>query len=101
LDETKQKLDYVLQLKVDDFLERRLQTIVFKLRLAVSVHHARVLIHQKQIRVGKQIVNKPSFIVRVDSEKHISYSPNSPMVNKEKFGRVLKKKHRKSEPSDE
>ena len=28
--------------------------------------------------VGKQIVNIPSFIVRVDSEKHIDFSVTSP-----------------------
>ena len=50
LDETKMKLDYVLGLKVEDFLERRLQTQVFKLGLAKSIHHARVLICQRHIR---------------------------------------------------
>lgn len=44
------KLDYVLGLRVEDFLERRLQTQVFKLGLAKSIHHARVLIRQKHIR---------------------------------------------------
>merc|ERR1711934_1176483 len=52
LDESRAKLDYVLALKVDDFLERRLQTQVFKLGLAKSIHHARVLIRQRHIRVG-------------------------------------------------
>ena len=64
LDETKLELDYVLALKPQDFLERRLQTQVFKLGLAKSIHHARVLIKQRHIRVGKQIVNIPSFMVR-------------------------------------
>ena len=50
LDESKMKLDYVLGLRVDDFLERRLQTQVFKLGLAKSIHHARVLIRQRHIR---------------------------------------------------
>uniref|UniRef100_A0A2K6MSU3 Small ribosomal subunit protein uS4 n=1 Tax=Rhinopithecus bieti TaxID=61621 RepID=A0A2K6MSU3_RHIBE len=44
LDEGKMKLDYILGLKIEDFLERRLQTQVFKLGLAKSIHHARVLI---------------------------------------------------------
>merc|ERR1712107_709516 len=44
LDEGHMKLDYVLGLKIEDFLERRLQTQVFKLGLAKSIHHARVLI---------------------------------------------------------
>lgn len=50
LDESRMKLDYVLGLKVEDFLERRLQTQVFKLGLAKSIHHARVLIKQRHIR---------------------------------------------------
>lgn len=78
LDESRQALDYVLSLKVQDFLERRLQTQVVKLGLAKSIHHARVLIKQRHIRVGKQLVNVPSFIVRIDSQKHIDFSINSP-----------------------
>lgn len=50
LDESRMKLDYVLGLKIEDFLERRLQTQVFKLGLAKSYHHARVLIRQRHIR---------------------------------------------------
>merc|ERR1712108_44587 len=46
LDEEHMKLDFVLGLKVEDFLERRLQTQVFKLGLSKSIHHARVLICQ-------------------------------------------------------
>ena len=72
------KLDYVLGLKIEDFLERRLQTQVFKLGLAKTIHHARVLIRQKHIRVRRQVVNVPSFIVRLDSQKHIDFSVKSP-----------------------
>ncbi|KAJ2059832.1 ribosomal 40S subunit protein S9B [Coemansia sp. S146] len=61
LDETKAKLDYV-----------------FPLGLAKSIHHARVLIRQRHIRVGKQVVNVPSFIVRLDSQKHIDFALTSP-----------------------
>eukprot|EP00127_Corallochytrium_limacisporum_P005262 Clim_evm79s201 gene=Clim_evmTU79s201 len=79
LEEDKMKLDYVLGLKVEDFLERRLQTQVFKLGLARSMHHSRVLIKQRHIRVGKQLVNVPSFMVRLDSQKHIDFGLNSPL----------------------
>mmetsp|Transcript_2793 Transcript_2793/g.4890 ORF Transcript_2793/g.4890 Transcript_2793/m.4890 type:complete len:193 (+) Transcript_2793:97-675(+) len=78
LDENNQSLDYVLSLKVQDFLERRLQTQVFKLGLAKSIHHARVLIRQRHIRVGKQLVNVPGYVVRVDSQKHIDFALTSP-----------------------
>merc|ERR1711926_31693 len=78
LSDDRMKLDYVLGLKIEDFLERRLQTQVFKLGLAKSIHHARVLIKQRHIRVRKQVVNVPSFIVRLDSQKHIDFSLKSP-----------------------
>merc|ERR1711924_500009 len=78
LDEDKQRLDYVLALKIEDFMERRLQTLVFKRGLAKSIHHARVLIRQKHIRVGRQIVDIPSFMVRVESQPHIEFSLTSP-----------------------
>merc|ERR1712178_582329 len=78
LDEDKQRLDYVLELKVENVMERRLQTLVFKRGLAKSIQHARVLSRQRHIRVGRQIVNVPSFMVRVESQPHIEFSLNSP-----------------------
>merc|ERR1711872_883709 len=94
LDETRMKLDYVLGLKIEDFLERRLQTQVFKLGLAKSIHHARVLIRQRHIRVRKQVVNVPSFIVRLDSQKHIDFSLKSPYGGG-RAGRVKRKNQKK------
>ncbi|KAE8150493.1 ribosomal protein S4 [Aspergillus avenaceus] len=91
LDETRMKLDYVLALHAEDFLERRLQTCVYKLGLAKSIHHARVLIKQRHIRVGKQIVNVPSYMVRLDSQKHIDFALTSPYGGG-RPGRVQRKK---------
>lgn len=93
------KLDYVLALKVEDFLERRLQTCVYKLGLAKSIHHARVLIRQRHIRVGKQIVNVPSFVVRLDSQKHIDFALSSPFGGG-RPGRVRRKKAKAAEKKD-
>ncbi|GBC08673.1 hypothetical protein RclHR1_00830024 [Rhizophagus clarus] len=100
LDETKMKLDYVLALRIEDFLERRLQTQVFKLGLAKSIHHARVLIRQRHIRVGKQIVNIPSFVVRLDSQKHIDFALTSPYGGG-RPGRVKRKRQRSATKGDE
>merc|ERR1712170_277219 len=99
LDESQDKLDYVLALLPQDFLERRLQTQVFKLGLAKSIHHARVLIRQRHIRVGKQIVNVPSFLVRLDSQKHIDFSLRSPFGGG-RPGRVKRKNSRKGQGGD-
>merc|ERR1711928_281044 len=100
LDETKMKLDYVLGLKIEYFLERRIQTQVFKLGLAKSIHHARVLIRQRHIRVRKQLVNVPSFIVHLDSQKHIDFALRSPFGGG-RAGRVKRKNSRKGQGGDE
>lgn len=101
LPEDKMKLDFVLGLKIEDFLERRLQTIVHQMGLARSIHHARVLIRQRHIRVRKQLVDCPSFMVRLDSQKHIDVS----LKNAGKLGRCARKKAKsaggKEEEADE
>lgn len=79
LDSDHAQLDYVLALTPQNFLDRRLQTLVVKLGHAKSMHHARVLIRQRHIRVGSQIVNVPSFMVRLESEKYIGLSERSPL----------------------
>ena len=91
LSEDQDKLDFVLALTPTEFLERRLQTLVFKLGLAKSMHHARVLIKQRHIRVGKQVVNVPSFMVRLDSEKHVDFAATSP-YGQGRPGRVARKR---------
>ena len=78
LDQEHAQLDYVLALTAQNFLDRRLQTLVVKLGHAKSMHHARVLIRQRHITVGTQVVNVPSFMVRLDSEKYIAISSRSP-----------------------
>ena len=57
VEDSEMDLDSVLQMTTQRLLERRLQTKVFKQGLAKSIHHARVLIKQRHIRVGKQVVN--------------------------------------------
>lgn len=91
LTDEENSLDDILKLTTQIFMERRLQTKVFKLNLAKSIHHARVLIRQRHIRVGKQVVNVPSFLVRTDSEKHIDLAVNSPYGNG-RPGRVARRR---------
>jgi len=62
-----------------------------KRKIASSVHHARILIRQKHIAVGKQMVNIPSFMVRVSSEQHIQLSATS-CIKTGALGRQKKKR---------
>merc|ERR1712086_27866 len=91
LDKYQRKLDYVLGLTVHQFMERRLQTLVVKRNLARSVHQARVLIRQRHIAVGKQMVDIPSFLVRRTSEQLIALSAAS-CKRTGKLGRTKRKK---------
>lgn len=99
LAENETKLDFVLSLTIEKFLDRRLQTRVFQAGLAKSIHHARVLIKQRHIRVGKRLVDVPSFMVRLDSEKHIEFALTSPFGGG-RAGRV-KRKSDKNKKSDD
>ena len=62
----------VLGLTKEDQLERRLQTFVFKKKLAQSIRQARQLITHKNVFVDGKVVNKPAFVVSKDLEGKIS-----------------------------
>ncbi|KAJ7508311.1 putative ribosomal protein s9 [Mycena galericulata] len=100
LDEARMRLDYVLALKLEDFLERRLQTQVFKSGLAKSIHHARTLIRQRHIRVGRQIVNVPSF-VHIDFALTSPYGGGRPGSVKRKCAAAAAKKEEGGEGEEE
>ena len=68
--------------------------------MARSIHHARVLIRQGHIKVGRQIVDVPSFHVRVDSERHIEFDPNSSLSGG-KVGRVKRRNLAKGNKQEE
>ena len=72
---------------------------VFKAGYAKSVHHARTLIKGRHIRVGRQIVNVPSFNVRVESEKHIDFAMQSPYGGA-RAGRVKRKREKAAAGGD-
>lgn len=89
--EEENALDDILRLSTQRIMERRLQTKVLKLNLAQSIHHARVLIRHRHIRVGKKVTNVPSLLVRTDSERHIEHSLKSP-YGQGRPGRVARRR---------
>ena len=88
------KLDYVLGLTSNKILDRRLQTRISQDAFhSKSIHQARVIIKQRHIRVGKDLVNAPSFNVRTESEKKINLAPLSPFETN-KPSRTSRKKNK-------
>merc|ERR1712187_798112 len=91
--DTENGLDYVLGMTVQKFLERRLQTRVFRNKKAKSIHHARCLIDQRHIAVDNQLVNIPSFLVTVENENKIDFHSSS-ALGEGKPGRIARIKAR-------
>jgi len=71
-------LDDILNLSVEDILERRLQTIVFRKGLAKSIYHARQLITHGHIAINDRRVTSPGHIVSREEENNISFYYLSP-----------------------
>jgi small subunit ribosomal protein S4 len=67
------KLDDVLALSVENFLDRRLQTRVMKKGLARTAGQARQLVTHGFIAVGGKCVTIPSYVVSVKEEPLVSY----------------------------
>lgn len=74
-------LDDVLDLTLEDILERRLQTLVFHRGLAQSIQQSRQLITHGHIAIDGKRVSTPSYLVLKDEETKIAYAPKSPLTN--------------------
>lgn len=78
------KLEDILALKIDDLLERRLQTLVFRKGLATSMKQARQFIVHGHIAVNGRKMTVPSYMVLKAEEDAIGYYVGSP-ITKEKL----------------
>ena len=72
----------VLALTEENLFERRLQTVLFKKKMANTVKGARQLIVHKNVLVDGRVVNIPSFIVTRDLEDKISLKERKVKVKK-------------------
>jgi small subunit ribosomal protein S4 len=72
------RLEEVLTLSVEDLLERRLQTFVFRTGLANSLFQARQLINHGHIAVNDRKVTSPSYQVKVADEESLDFAQSSP-----------------------
>lgn len=64
-------LDDILNLKVEDLLERRLQTIVMKKSGTKSPYQARQVVSHGHVSIGNRKVNIPGYLVRTEEEPQI------------------------------
>jgi small subunit ribosomal protein S4 len=74
-------LDNVLDLTIEDILERRLQTVVFRKGLARTVFQSRQLITHGHVSIDNRRVTIPGYIVAKEEEPQVIYSPESAVAN--------------------
>ena len=91
------ELSDVLGLTKENWLDRRLQTIVLKKGFVKNPRGARQLIVHKHVLVDGKIVNRPSFVVTTELEGKVSLKPGKV---KEKKVKVEKKETQPVEEQD-
>lgn len=94
-------LDDVLDMTVEDILERRLQTIVLRKGLAKTPYQARQLITHGHIAINGRKVLSPSYLVTKEEEKSVTYAPTSPLNNPEHPLRLVIEAESKSSGGEE
>lgn len=90
-----QSLDDVLNLKIQDILNRRLQTIVLKKGLAKSIKQARQVIVHNHISLADINLTSPSYLVSVSEEPDVKFSGNSSFSDPNHPERVLEQRPKK------
>jgi len=58
------QLDDVLALTVREILNRRLQTVIYRMGVAGTIKQARQLIIHKKIKVSDKLISSPSYLVK-------------------------------------
>lgn len=69
-----EKISDVLSLDKEDYLKRRLQSIIVKRKIASTPKQARQFIVHKHIKINNKKVNIPSYLVQIDEEDKIELS---------------------------
>jgi len=83
------RVEDVLSIELKDILERRLQTLVFRKKLARSMDQARQFIVHEHISIGDKKITVPSYMVSVEEENMIQFAQDSNLANPEHSERVI------------
>lgn len=91
------KLDDVLGLNVKNILDRRLQAIVFKNKLARTINQARQFITHGHVFIKDRLIDVPSYFVLRDEEDKIGFVPKSGLFKIDHPERVKEKEEVKTQ----
>ncbi|TFG32618.1 30S ribosomal protein S4 [Candidatus Thorarchaeota archaeon] len=85
---TEPTLDSVLDLTLENLLERRLQTLVFRKGFAASMHHARQLVTHGHIALDQGRVTTPARLITIDESNRIAYTTKSALNDQSHPARI-------------
>ncbi len=71
------KLDDILGLTINDIMERRLQSIVFRRGFARSMKQARQFITHRHVMVGQKKITSPGYLVPKAEESVVTFDARS------------------------
>jgi small subunit ribosomal protein S4 len=74
-------IDDILQMRTEDFLKRRLQSVVYSKGLATTMYHARQLITHGHIAIAGRKMDIPGYLVRRAEEDVLTYAASSPLTH--------------------
>ena len=87
-------LENVLEVRIEDLLERRLQTLVYRKGLANTIKQARQFITHGHIAINGKRVTRPGYLVKRGEDELISYYDPS-------FEEVVRTMNEKKETKEE
>jgi|SRR3989344_2721872 len=93
------EVDDVLSLTLRKVLDRRLQTMVYKLGMTNTSKQARQFIVHGHVFLDDKKMNVPSYMVHIDEEQKIKFKEGSNLTGK--FGKVEEEKPDKKEEEKE
>lgn len=76
-------LDDILALSIEDLLERRLQTLIYRKGIVNTLKQARQFVVHGHVLVGDFVINVPGYIVPKDREENITLSETIKVINVE------------------
>ncbi len=103
-------VDDVLSLNLRNILDRRLQTLVYKMGMANTQKQARQFIVHGHVFLDEKKMNVPSYLVPVDEETKIKFKDGSNLIGKfgkteeekpNKKGELLEKAHAKNSAKED
>lgn len=87
----------VLALSKEDYLKRRLQSIVFLKKIVRTPKHARQIITHKHVKINNKIINSPSHLTTVEEEATLESDIALPIMEETEEEKSLLNKIRKKE----